>query len=62
MNEKYSLKLTCFGSLYFHPLLPELQRFERHSLFSFSVLSKNKVINLQVVKPSAGVTDPDAVR
>lgn len=30
--------------------------------FPFSVLSKNKVINLQVVKPAAGVTGPDAVR
>lgn len=34
--------------------------------FSVSVLSKNKVINLQVVKPAwkggAGMTSPDTVR
>lgn len=45
-----------------HLPLPELQLYERHFFFSVSVLSKNKVINLQVVKPTAGMTGPDAVR
>lgn len=60
-------QLTCLPkipllSLLLSSPLPELQLYQRHFFFSVSVLSKNKVINLQVVKPAAGVTGPDAVR